>query len=81
MIAVPIAAVLAGLETTKGKSGKQIEIERELKTLLDRRKVQSLTEAELAGLFEEAAMEVAYRDVAAKMRREGKIPDLAPLKH
>lgn len=81
MIAVPVAAIMARLETTKGKSGAQIEVERELKAILDKRKIQSVTEDELAALFEEAAVEVAFRAVTAKMRSEGKVPDLTPTKH
>ena len=48
----------------------------ELKALIEKRQIASLTEAELEALFEEAAMECALRDVAAKIRKEGKIPDL-----
>lgn len=78
MIAVSAKRILAGLAQTKGKSGTQLEIERELKALIEKRSIASLTEAELEALFEEAAMECAIKDVAAKMRKDGKIPDLAP---
>lgn len=81
MIAVPIAKVLAMLEPTKGKSNGQIEIERELKTLLDKRKIQSVTETELEVLFEEAALECALRATVAKMRNDGKLQTLHPIKH
>ncbi len=81
MIAVPITKVLALLEPTKDKTGAQIEIERELKALLDKRKIQSLTEPELEALFEEAAQEVALRTVVTGMRKAGKIETLHPVKH
>lgn len=81
MIAVPIAKVLAMLEPTKGKSLVQIEIERELKALLDKRKIQSVTEPELEALFEEAAQEVALRNVVTAMRKAGKLETLHPVKH
>lgn len=76
MIAVSTARILKSMSNDKGKSGAQIEIERELKALIEKRGIVSLTEAELEALFEEAAMECALRDVTAKMRREGKIPNL-----
>lgn len=81
MIAVPVAQILEGLTTTKGKSGTQIEIERELKALLEKRGLQSITEPEIKALFEEAAMEVALRETVTKMRKAGKLPTLHPLKH
>lgn len=77
MIAVSVTYILKGLASTKDKSGVQLEIERELKTLIKKRGIAALTETELEALFEEAAMECALRDVTAKMRKEGRIPNLA----
>jgi hypothetical protein len=81
MIAVPVSTILDRLATTKGKSGTQIEVERELKALLDRRQLTTITETELEALFEEAAQECALRAVVSKMRREGKLETLHPIKH
>jgi hypothetical protein len=81
VIAVPVATILSSIETTKGKSGTQIEIERELKALLDKRKLTSITETELEKLFEEAAMECALRDTVTKMRKAGKLQTIHPVKH
>lgn len=81
MIAIPIATIRTALQTTKGKSGTQIEVERELITLLDKRRTPDITQDELANLYEQAAMECALRDVVTKMRKDGKLPTLHPLKN
>ena len=83
LIAVPLAAVLELLQPSARKSNDQIEVEAELRRMIELRKLTTFTEDALQALFEEAGQEVALRKIAAKMQETAhmQIPLANPLRY
>lgn len=79
LIPVPVSLALSTLKLTKGMSALQREIQAQVAKMLAALPLDAMiTETELENLYESAAMEVGMKFVTAKLRSEGKIPNLAP---